>query len=88
MSRLHPYHFKYQSTTLQASTSTRASRSPNAKRVAPLQTKDSDSGGDYHFFNVLWIERKGDVAYRRAAGRVPKAVWEENCSKPIKVVLG
>ena len=50
--------------------------------------KDGGSGGDYHFYNVLWIEREGDIAYRRAAGRVQKVVWEENCSEPLRVVLG
>jgi hypothetical protein len=58
------------------------------ERVVSHPTKDGESGGDYHFYNVLWIERKGDIAYRRAAGRVPKIVWEENCPEPLRVVLG
>ena len=44
--------------------------------------------GMYRFYNVLWIERKGDIAYRRAAGRVPKAIWEANCTGPTKIILG
>ncbi|KAH7147098.1 heterokaryon incompatibility protein-domain-containing protein [Dactylonectria estremocensis] len=42
----------------------------------------------YQFYNVLWIERKDGVAYRKAAGRVPKTIWEANCSSPARVVLG
>ncbi|KAF2818948.1 hypothetical protein CC86DRAFT_308046, partial [Ophiobolus disseminans] len=59
-----------------------------AEGVAPHPVKSADNGNEYHFYNVLWIERKGKVAYRRAAGRVPKAVWEQNCLKPSTVVLG
>lgn len=44
--------------------------------------------GTYQFYNVLWIERKGDVAYRRAAGRMKKEVWERHCSEPAKIILG
>ncbi|KAK0667873.1 heterokaryon incompatibility protein-domain-containing protein [Cercophora samala] len=43
---------------------------------------------DYRFYNVLWIERRGEVAYRRAAGRVVKGVWEANCREKSRVVLG
>lgn len=60
----------------------------DAEKVTSHPTKDGKTGGGYHFYNVLWIERKGGVAYRRAAGRVPKVVWEENCSEPVRVVLG
>ncbi|KAF1970547.1 HET-domain-containing protein [Bimuria novae-zelandiae CBS 107.79] len=74
--------------TRQAWRSARGNRSPDAERRASNPVKDGNSRGDYHFYNVLWIERQGDIAYRRAAGRVPKVIWEENCSKPIKVVLG
>ncbi|KAH8725653.1 heterokaryon incompatibility protein-domain-containing protein [Phaeosphaeriaceae sp. PMI808] len=80
--------FISQDKTRQAWRSARGNRSPDAERDDSDLMKDGDSGGDYHFYNVLWIERQGDIAYRRAAGRVPKVIWEENCSKPIKVVLG
>ncbi|CAN9182018.1 unnamed protein product [Alternaria alternata] len=62
------------------------------RRIAGKSTSprfgDGENGEEYHFYTVLWIERKGDIAYRRAAGRVPKAVWDKNCSEPINVVLG
>lgn len=40
------------------------------------------------FYNVLWIERKDGVAYRRACGWVPKHVWESHGTGPIQVKLG
>ncbi|KAI5865422.1 heterokaryon incompatibility protein-domain-containing protein [Durotheca rogersii] len=41
-----------------------------------------------HFYNVLWIERKDRIAFRRACGRVPRDIWEANASGPTHVVLG
>jgi ankyrin repeat protein len=78
----------YHANKPQPKRSVRGNTSLGAKREGPNPVRDGDSRGDYYFYNVLWIERKGDIAYRRAAGRVPKVIWEENCSKPIKVVLG
>jgi hypothetical protein len=40
-----------------------------------------------YFYNVLWIERKGDLAFRKAAGRVLKSAWDEHCSGPVDIVL-
>lgn len=42
----------------------------------------------YHFCNVLWVETIDGVMYRKAAGRVPKEIWELNCGEPTKIVLG
>lgn len=42
----------------------------------------------YHFYNVLWVETRDKVMYRKAAGRVPKEVWERNCGKPEQIELG
>lgn len=42
----------------------------------------------YHFYNVLWVETIDGVMYRKAAGRVPKEIWELNCGEPTKIVLG
>ena len=44
--------------------------------------------GAYEFVNVLWIERKEDVAYRKAVGRVAKRVWESLEKETIAVTLG
>jgi len=43
---------------------------------------------DNCFFHVLWIERKGDVAYRRALGQVAKGAWERKCVKGVEIILG
>tara|TARA_R110002003_G_scaffold112_7_gene9586 strand:- start:1201 stop:3813 length:2613 start_codon:yes stop_codon:yes gene_type:complete len=40
------------------------------------------------FYNVLWIERKDGIAYRRACGWVPKHVWEAHATGPVEVRLG
>lgn len=42
----------------------------------------------YHFYNVLWVETIDGVMYRKAAGRVPKEVWELNCGETTKIGLG
>ena len=83
--RSHPFDCK--DNMLQVVMLARGDSSLDAERVASNPIKDGKSGGDYHFYNVLWVERKGDIAYRRAAGRIPKVVWEESCSEP-RVVLG
>jgi hypothetical protein len=43
---------------------------------------------DITFFHVLWIERKGDVAYRRALGQVGKEAWKRECVGEIEIILG
>ncbi|KAI1483745.1 heterokaryon incompatibility protein-domain-containing protein [Daldinia eschscholtzii] len=40
----------------------------------PKEWKDKS----YEFYNVLWVERRGDFMERKAAGRVPKEIWEQN----------
>ncbi len=42
----------------------------------------------YYYYNVLWVERKGEISYRRAAGRVRKEIWEDNRSGLVNVILG
>lgn len=32
----------------------------------------------YDFYNVLWVESRGGFMERKAVGRVPKAIWEQN----------
>ncbi|KAH7346850.1 heterokaryon incompatibility protein-domain-containing protein [Rhexocercosporidium sp. MPI-PUGE-AT-0058] len=41
-----------------------------------------DRGEMYEFVNVLWIERRGGVAYRKGLGRAGRRSWEEG----VKVV--
>lgn len=42
----------------------------------------------YEFYDVLWVETRDNVKYRKAAGRVPKDVWEQSCGAPQTIVLG
>lgn len=40
------------------------------------------------FYNVLWVESINGIMYRKAAGRVKKDVWQQNCGSPQRIVLG
>ncbi|KAI0122088.1 heterokaryon incompatibility protein-domain-containing protein [Daldinia grandis] len=42
----------------------------------------------YDFYNVLWVERRGDFMERKAVGRVPKAIWEQNRGALQSIKLG
>jgi hypothetical protein len=55
------------------------------RKVGSYSLSDSDI---CEFYNVLWVERRGKIAYRRACGWVPKHVWEANTSGPVEVKLG
>ena len=44
--------------------------------------------GVCEFYNVLWVEYKNKIAYRRACGWVPKHIWEANASGPKEITLG
>lgn len=45
-------------------------------------------GGVYEFYNVLWVEWTGDVAYRKACGRVERSVWESLDREIVSITLG
>jgi Heterokaryon incompatibility protein (HET) len=42
----------------------------------------------YEYINVLWIEWRSDVAYRKSVGRVLKRIWEDLELEWIDVTLG
>lgn len=42
----------------------------------------------YEFYNVLWVETRGNITYRKAAGRVSRDIFEQNCGAPETIVLG
>ncbi|GAP91549.1 putative heterokaryon incompatibility protein [Rosellinia necatrix] len=42
----------------------------------------------YEFFNVLWVEWSGGIAYRKALGRMWKDAWQRQHTTEIDVVLG
>jgi hypothetical protein len=39
-------------------------------------------------YNVLWIEWKEDIAYRKGVGRIFKSAWEAQKSERIDLILG
>ncbi|CEI68079.1 unnamed protein product [Fusarium venenatum] len=44
---------------------------------------------EYHFYNVLWVQRgENDVAYRADCGRVLADAWEKSHLENIKIALG
>ncbi|KAI9046706.1 hypothetical protein LZ554_009444 [Drepanopeziza brunnea f. sp. 'monogermtubi'] len=45
-------------------------------------------GERYEFVNVLWIERREGVAYRRTLGRISKRAWERGPREEVDVILG
>ncbi|OAL44308.1 hypothetical protein IQ07DRAFT_247893 [Pyrenochaeta sp. DS3sAY3a] len=51
------------------------------------QTPTDSEDEVIHFYNVLWIERQGKLAYRRAAGRVSKTMWDDHCSGLVEITL-
>lgn len=42
----------------------------------------------YDFANVLWVERDGDITYRRALGMVAKSAWDRSSPTVANVKLG
>lgn len=51
-------------------------------RVLPLL--DSDT---YHFYNVMWIKRDGNITERRGVGRVLRDVWDKLPKEEIELYL-
>ena len=45
-------------------------------------------GEKYEFYDVMWIEREGEVAFRKGLGRVLKEHWEAQDRETIDLVLG
>lgn len=56
----------------------------NASKLDPWA---SDDRGVRYFYNVLWIERKEEIAYRKAAGHIPRRVWYSASLEKVRVVL-
>ncbi|PMD40949.1 HET-domain-containing protein [Hyaloscypha variabilis F] len=49
---------------------------------------EASKGEKYEFYNVLWVEWKDGIAYRKALGRVMKSAWEAQDLEWIDLVLG
>jgi hypothetical protein len=45
-------------------------------------------GEKYEYYNVLWVEWKDGIAYRKGLGRVMKSAWEAQDLEWIDLVLG
>ncbi|KAG8162118.1 hypothetical protein KVR01_007883 [Diaporthe batatas] len=56
--------------------------------VVNTQDPEPNQFERYNFYNVLWVETIDGIMYRKAAGRVPKEIWEQSCGEPTKIVLG
>lgn len=72
---------------------TLAGQKPIKKRHGRLKRRSEDPYVSCdpelcEFYNVLWIERRGNIAYRRACGWVSRYVWEANAYGPMEVILG
>lgn len=55
-------------------------RQKSARDVGPRSTAE--------YYNVLWIEWHGKIAYRKALGKVRKRDWERQTLDDIEVTLG
>jgi hypothetical protein len=54
-----------------------------------LQEPPSVSDGErYEYYNVLWVEWRDGIAYRKGLGRVVKSAWEAQDLEWIDLVLG
>jgi hypothetical protein len=53
-----------------------------------FMTDHMDDKGLVRFVNVLWIERREGVAYRRGLGHIVKSAWDESKKKEVDIVLG
>ena len=45
-------------------------------------------GEKYEFINVLWVDWKDGVAFRKGVGRVCREMWERQELETIDLVLG
>jgi hypothetical protein len=49
--------------------------------------KERESGG-YRFVNVVWVEERKGVVFRRALGRVLRGAWDGVAGGLVGVVFG
>ena len=45
-------------------------------------------GTTFKWVNVLWVEWKGRIAYRRGIGKVWLDAWERSSLKDVAIILG
>ena len=56
-------------------------------RSYPIIKTESTGGNICEFYNVLWVEERDGVAYRKACGWIPKHIWDKH-AKTSNVTLG
>ena len=56
--------------------------------VLAVCTNELQDANVYKFYNVLFIEWKEGVAYRKGLGRVSKEAWERQATEWIDLTLG
>lgn len=47
-----------------------------------------DSEGVVDYVNVLWVERVGDVCYRRGLGHIVSSVWNAQARERVPILMG
>lgn len=45
-------------------------------------------GAKYEYYNVLWVEWKEEIAYRRGVGRIMRAAWEAQKLEWVDLIMG
>ncbi|PVH95793.1 HET-domain-containing protein [Periconia macrospinosa] len=70
-----------------------SSEKPHLRHEIEGDLRYEIGGGLHHqierdYYNVLWIERQGEVAYRKGLGTISKKDWEEQDLEYIDLTLG
>jgi hypothetical protein len=47
-----------------------------------------DAEGAVHYVNVLWVERVGEICYRRGLGHILASVWNAHARDRVPILLG
>ena len=63
-------------------------KDPHDFRISQGDRKELSDPHLFEFYNVLWIEWKECVAYRKGLGRVIKEAWERQATEWIDLTLG
>jgi hypothetical protein len=63
-------------------------RDPFARHYILSDDYEEKASTTYEFYNVLWIEQRGDISYRKACGWVPRHIWEAHARGLVQIKLG
>lgn len=59
----------------------------DAQGIEGMDKSLRNSIGVYEWYNVLWVQRKDGIAYRKALGRVFKEAWEAQALEWVDIIL-